>query len=329
MVLVSLAVASHANASPLFENDTVLSINLAGPISSLKDNKENRTELPFTIRANDIEHQVKVRVRGKSRIRLCDFPPLRINFSGEETTQTVFAGQDKLKLVTHCKHKASAQSDILEEYAAYKIFNLISDVSYKVRLVRITYRDTDEKGDEEDLTRYGFFVESATELAGRVGGERIHIAGVTLGSLDAPQAASVFVFQYLIGNTDWSLVAAEGDDSCCHNGHLFEIQSRRFIVPYDFDLSGLVNAKYARPDPGLRISKVTQRLYRGYCIQPGALADAIETIADKKRDILAVASQVTGLPEKNIEKTEKYLDKFFVKANDAGKLERSFERKCL
>ncbi|MCJ7592585.1 MAG: hypothetical protein MUO51_14665, partial [Woeseiaceae bacterium] len=142
--LVLIALFSQVAASPLFEDDAVLEISIVGPLSSLIDEKKNREELPFVLRANDNEFPIKVRVRGKSRMRVCDFPPLRINFSDDTTKQTVFADQDKLKLVTHCRNGASDQADVLKEYAAYRIFNLISDVSYKVRLARITYSDTDQ-----------------------------------------------------------------------------------------------------------------------------------------------------------------------------------------
>ncbi len=327
--LVLIALFSQAAASPLFEDDAVLEISIVGPLSSLIDKKKNREELPFVLRANDDEFPIKVRVRGKSRMRVCDFPPLRVNFSDDTTKQTVFAGQDKLKLVTHCRNGASDQADVLKEYAAYRIFNLITDVSYKVRLAQITYSDTDQGMQEASVDRYGFFIESSSELAGRFGADVVQTAGVTLGSLDTQQAAAVFVFQYLIGNTDWSLVTADLDDTCCHNGDLFEIDSRRYYVPFDFDLSGLVDARYARPDRSLGMRSVTQRRYRGYCISPEALKDAIRAISARKDDILGVVVQVPGFTEKDISTAVKYLDEFFEMTEDVDQLAKSFDRKCL
>lgn len=327
--LVLLALVCQTSASPLFEGDAILTIDLTGPLSTLIKEKKNRAELPFVLRIDDVEHLIKVRVRGHSRTRVCDFPPLRLNFSEKNAEQTVFAGQDKLKLVTHCKSNASAQANILEEYAAYKIFNLVSDVGYKVRLVQITYHDSDKHMKQKTVVRKGFFIESASELADRVRGEPAHVTGVSLNSLNTGQAATVFVFQYLIGNTDWSLVTAEADDTCCHNIDLVDIGSHRFLVPYDFDLSGLVNAPYARPDSSLGISRVTRRRYRGYCISSGALSDAISAVAARENDILGVLSGVPGLPEKNIEAGNKYLEKFFVRTDDVDMLARSFDRRCL
>jgi hypothetical protein len=260
---------------------------------------------------------------------LCDFPPLRLTFSSENTEDTVFAGQGKLKLVVHCKSSEAAEANILKEYAAYKMFNQVSSASYKVRLARINYRDTDHSLKEDNFIRYGFLIESAAELANRVGGVPAHVSGVRLSTLDQQHAARVYVFQYLIGNTDWSLVTAEGDDACCHNGDLFDIQNRRYFVPYDFDLSGLVNARYAKPDASLQIRKVTQRLYRGYCIAPDALEAAIRDIAGEEKDILSVINQVPGLTGKEIEKAVNFLAKFFDQASNAEKLAESFENRCL
>jgi hypothetical protein len=306
LALVLLALVYRASASPLFEDEAVLDIDLTGPFSTLIEEKGNKAELPFVLRADGVEHTIKVRVRGKSRTRVCDAPPLRLNFVKRKTKDTVFAGQDKLKLVTHCHDSDRAQANILQEYSAYKMFSVISDVSYRVRLVRISYSDTEGRLKRDTIVRYGFF-----------------------GSLDKQQAAEVFVFNYMIGNTDWSLVTADGSDDCCHNTHLFDIDSQRFIVPYDFDQAGLVNARYARPDPSIGIPRVTSRRYRGYCISSEALHDATSAIAERRDDILGVTRQVPSLVENDIKAMEKYLDKFFDQANDVDKLVKSFERRCL
>ena len=329
LALAFLALADWTGASPLFEDDTVLALELTGPFSSLIEEKEDRDEFPFVLRADGVEQEVTVRVRGKSRLRVCDFPPLRLTFKGDQSEETVFVGQRKLKLVTHCKEKASAQTDILEEYAAYRIFNVISDVGYRVRLVQITYRDTDERMKENEFTRIGFLIESTSGLADRVGGEPVKVAGVSLNSLNTEQAAAVFVFQYLIGNTDWSLVTADEDDKCCHNVDLFGIGAQRFPVPYDFDLSGLENAPYAKPDPSIGIRTVTQRRYRGYCISNESIVDAINAISGRKSDILGVLPAVPGLPEKSVREGNKYLATFFTQADNVDKLAGSFDRKCL
>lgn len=329
LILAFLVFTSKTSASTLFDDDTVLEVGLVGPLSSLVDKKERRVEMPFILRVNNVEHSIRLRVRGNSRIKLCSFPPLRIRISADDTGESVFAGQNKLKLVTHCRLRDSNQTNTLEEYAAYRIFNLISGVGYKVRLLHITYTDTDGRSGDNSYDRYGFLIESASELEDRVGGQAVHVAGVTLGSLDKHQAATVFIFQYLIANSDWSLVTAVGEDTCCHNGDLFDIGSFRYYVPYDFDLSGLVNTRYARNNPLLRQAKVRQRRYRGHCISADALRGALVAIKARRVDILGVIRQLPGLSQKDIEGTVEYLDKFFVRAEDEHKLLQMFEDRCV
>ncbi len=129
-------------ASSLFEDHTPLEIELTGPLSSLIDNKEAREERPFQLRSGALELDVQIKPRGNSRMRVCDFPLLRFNFKKADTTGTPFEGQDKLKLVTRCKKPDRYQNVVLEEYAAYRIFSLWSDVSFRVQLVHMTNIDT-------------------------------------------------------------------------------------------------------------------------------------------------------------------------------------------
>ena len=196
-------------------------------------------------------------------------------------------------------------------------------------MLHITYTDTEGRTDDNSFDRYGFLIESASELADRVGGQAAQVAGVTLGSLDEHQAATVFIFQYLISNSDWSLVTAIGDSTCCHNGDLFDIDSNRYYVPYDFDLSGLVNSRYAKNSPLLRNANVRRRRYGGYCISAEALKGALVAIKARRVDILDVIRQIPGLSQSDIETGVKYLDKFFVQANDEDKLLQLFEDRCV
>ena len=98
--------------------------------------------------------------------------------------------------------------DLLEEYAAYRIFNVLTDRGYRARLMRVVYEDS-EGGDRNSSLQYAFFLESAAQLQRRLEARRVRTKGITLSSLDQDHAALVFVFQYLIANTDWSLVTMQ------------------------------------------------------------------------------------------------------------------------
>ncbi len=319
---------SSAAATPLFDNESVVDIELVGPIGTLIDGASTDPELPFTLRAEGVEHQIQVRLRGKSRLRVCSFPPLRLNFVASAVEDTVFEDQDKLKLVTHCRDNERAEQDMLLEYAAYRIFNVISDTGYRVRQVRITYVDTSDEGATIG-PKHGFLIEPPDELGERIGAEEVELEGVARTGVEPVQAALVYIFHYLIGNTDWSLVTADGDDYCCHNLHLFRGEQGTYTVPYDLYLSGLVNARYAEPDPSLGITRVTRRLYRGYCVSPDALASALDRIVELQEEILAVPAAVEGLSEQESERARDYLQQFFEQAENRDRMLSRFEQRCI
>lgn len=315
-------------AASLFDDHSPLDIELTGPLWSVIKNKEDRDEQPFTLKSDGVALDLKVRARGNSRMRICEFPPLRFNFSKEDTPGTLFEGQDKLKLVTRCKKGDRAEADVLEEYAAYRIFSLFSDAGYRVRLVHLDYKDTDGRLKKAFDNSYGFLIEPLDQMVSRLGGELSGVPAVALGHLDEEQAALVYVFQYLIANTDWSFVKADSDDSCCHNIKLIKIGPKQFPVPYDFDLSGIVNATYAKPDPSLKIRKVWQRMYRGFCTDPDVLRGALGTISSKEGDVLDVIANLPLLTEKEKGKKIEYLEKVFRKADDQDGIIEHFEKNC-
>lgn len=325
---VALTAVPQARASSLFEDDTLLEISLKGPMGTLVADKEKRIEMPFTLEVGDLEFGLMVRSRGKSRMSACDFPPLRLNFEGADTEGTPFEGQQKLKLVDRCRKGDRSEQDVLEEYAAYRIFGLLSDVGYRVRLVRITLQDTDERFVRTDSHGYGFLIEPREQLASRVGGTVSDVPAVALKWMDEDQAALVYVFQYLVANTDWSFVAPDNEERCCHNIDLLDIDSKLFPVPYDFDLTGLVNASYAFPDSSLPIKRVTRRLYRGFCTDAETLREAIETVNSKREEILDVIRNLPIEPDKAKADRVDYLQRFFEEAGDEDRIISKFEKGC-
>ena len=332
--LVGLAPFAAAAADGLFDDDAVLDIHLAGPLATISRNPsdEVRQEHPFTLRVAEADIPLTVRLRGKSRTVLCDFLPLRLRFEAASTAGTVFAGQHKLKLVTHCRsNNDHYENNLLDEYTAYRIFNLLSETSYRVRLLRITYEDSDGKLRHLDRPYYGFLVESDDGLAERLGASTVELPGILYSHLNTTQATRMSVFQYLIGNTDWSFVATEDEDSCCHNVDLLEKDEELYPVPFDFDLSGLVNAKYAKPAAGVRARKVTTRVYRGYC--RSALEDvalALDDVVALRDEILAIAESVPVVGKERAVARAQYIDRFFEEAaDDREKLLKRFEKDCV
>ena len=329
VLLLLLLLPLPLQAGPLFDADDVLEVRISGPFYSLIRNKEHRKESRFVLSFDGTEYDFYIRVRGKSRVRVCQFPPLRLDFKTRDLAGTVFAGQDKLKLVTHCRNYDRGEADMLQEYVAYRIFNAITDNSYRVRLLRIHYDDTDKRLTKKAAHRYGFLLEPAAEFAGRVGAERLRVKTVVRGKLDDNYAALMFVFQYLVANTDWSMVNAEGVDECCHNVDLYAGNTGSLLVPYDLDLSGVVNARYAFPDKSLRISRVTQRLYGGLCMERDVLRSALRHVKSLRAEILAIPGSVPGLSSKDARVTREFLEKFFVDAENEEDLLDTFGDRCI
>lgn len=323
------AMGNKAIAAPLFDTNDIIDIELRGPFGELVRNKKSRPELPFLLTAEGKTHEVELRPAGKSRMQVCSFPMLRVNFDRSATAGSVFDGQNKIRLVTHCRRSNAAQADVLQEYLTYRIFTLLTDVAYRVRLANIAYVDTEERADGALTQRYGFFLEPRNALAERLGGTALEEYGVTLASLDDDHMARVYVFQYLIANTDWSLAVADDEDACCHNGNLVEIDGTRYYLPYDFDQAGVVDARHARPDPSLRLRNVTQRRYRGFCMDPGILRSALRDVASKRTEIMALVEALPALAPRDRNRTAQYLEKFFKQAEDESKLLRDFERRCI
>ena len=325
--------AGPAYSSPLFSDDSVVEIRLSGPLRTLARDKKSakRVEFPFVLSVDGVDIPVDIRVRGKSRTIVCGFPPLRLRFPVEGTRQTVFTGQDKLKLVTHCKsNRPKSENNLLDEYTAYRLFNLISDAGYRVRLLRIYYDDTDGGLKYLDRPYYGFLIESDEELAARIGGEVTEIGGVPYSRLNDSKTALFYIFQYLIGNTDWSFINAEGEEVCCHNVHLVEKDGGLYPIPYDFDLSGLVNASYAKPDAALKTRHVTQRVYRGYCKLPiDRVAPALEKITALREPIMTLVEKSPVVGNEGTDSRVRYIGHFFEEAENSTKLLKQFERDCV
>lgn len=326
-LLLAFASISSAAGSALFDDESPLEIVLHGPLSTVLEQRNDPVEQAFVLSVDQQRLPVKVRARGNSRLRVCDFPPLRLNFARDTAANSVFAGQDKIKLVTHCKTGRRDTGAVLDEYLAYRIFNLLSDYSYRTRLVRVRYEDTEQDENEEVFD--GFLIESDEEFATRTSGTIEQVPAVRYSQLNDRQATIIYVYQYLIANTDWSLVAAIDDDNCCHNGDLYRINQQLVLVPYDFDLSGLVNASYAKPDSSLRIRSVRSRIYRGYCTDPETLRDALHHVKANQATIMQLVNTIPAATKKKLEARQRLVSDFFKKTEKEEKLLKRFNRRCL
>ena len=332
----------RAPVAPLFASDEVLTFTIEAPLTTIfKDRGDERREqeakviLPGSDGRN-VTVGVDVRTRGKSRAAraICEFPPLRLDFDNAKHG-TVFDRQNDLKLVTHCQDKRSEYDQyVLQEYLVYRMYGLLTEQSFKVRLARVTYIDTEGKRDA--VTRHGFLIEPVEDMAERNGWQALELPAVPPQLVDPRSVALVALFQYLIGNPDWSLFTIEPDEkACCHNTVPIGAESGPiFSVAYDFDVSGIVNTRYAdrlfapeTRDMGIR--RVRERAYRGFCASASHLPELFALFNQKREAIYATYRTQPGLDPEVVKETVEYLDAFYDTINDPKKVERELSRKCV
>lgn len=325
--LMTLLLCPPAAWAELFDEHSILEVTLSGPLTTVIRSRHGSDEHPFQLSVGDTTRNVAVRARGTSRLELCRFPPLRLNFRTSEVADTVFHGQDKLKLVSHCRSgDKQAQDAMLNEYAAYRVFKQITDKSYRVRLLRIRYVDSDSKQKGLDEAHYGFLIESTDALAQRLGGAALELPGVQFSELDFAHTGRLNVFQYLLGNSDWSFVRSDYKDSCCHNIDLLRVDEMLVPVPFDFDLAAMTRAKY-RSGGKLQQSKL--RKYTAYCRTPDEhVAAALDHVAGLQERIMETLEAAPAVEERSRKRRLDFAARFFKEAADRERLLKRFALQC-
>ncbi len=319
LLLCSITPSSHGQdspaARPLFAEHAPLHLTIEGPFRTLSINRRDREELDGLVRyqdtaGNSVTLDVRIRTRGNSRMELCTFPPLRLNFRRRQVEGTPFAGQSRLKLVTLCKDIASYRESLALEYEVYRIFNLLTNVSFRVRWVDVEYIDTDARRNSTQ-TRPAFLIEQGSEVAERNGMETWRIDTLDVGAHNSSATALVSLFQYMIGNTDWSGTNAAPGERCCHNGDVLrDSNGLAVILPYDFDQAGFVNAEYASPAAELPIRSVQQRLYRGYCAHNETLGSAFDRFRAARADIISLL-EAADVRDRARRRILRYVENFY------------------
>ena len=209
------------------------------------------------------------------------------------------------------------------------MLNTLTNESLRVRLANIEYVDT--KSGKTVAVRQGFFIEDTDDAAKRLGKKELDIPKVKSSQLNSIDAARTELFQYMIGNLDWSIRLGPQKSDCCHNAKLIAQTKRATTdftpVPYDFDASGLVDASHASPPQSLRVSSVRTRLYRGFCSRNDLVRDQAAQFLQKRSELKSVINTVPGLSDKSKSKAQKYMDDFFLTLSDPKKFEKKIIKK--
>jgi len=335
LFLLAAATQSVADVDPLFASHDILEVEIAAPFAMLADERPNEEETAgkFRYTAEDgtlVEFDVAVRTRGRLRRgkETCTFPPLRLNFKKSQTKDTLFDKQDKVKLVTHCRNKARRyEQAVIAEYLTYRIFSLLTDRSFSTRLMRVTYVPTD-KG--RDMENYAILIESKDRLQKRLDAKPMSIAKVEVSSIRPEDLNLASVFQFFIGNTDFSPVQTAPDEDCCHNQVLFVREGElSYSVPYDFDQSGFVDAPHAFPNPRFRLKSVHERLYRGRCVNNEHLPATLRLFRERRDDIENLIQDQPGLDKAKKRSMLGFVEEFYDTIDSPQQLQRNIVGKCL
>lgn len=314
----------YAADNPFFASDEIVELTLALPLEQvLRDRGTSPGFHPALLSYRNADATTKtlavqVQVRGNRRKdpAVCGFPPLLIMFPPPNGQSALFGPVSELKLTTHCL----SDDYTLREYLVYRLYNVLTDLSYRVRLCRITYRDDGGRGNTS--VHFGFFLES-TEALARRNQAKVLPKPLFLGmnDLNQPATATMVLFQYMIGNTDWSVLYR-------HNIRLLTRSPNTPPVPvaFDFDYSGLVMAPYAVPPEQLGITSVRQRLFRGYDFPPETYAAVRNLFNSRRAALYNVYLTCPYLSRDEQEFAARYLDGFYKTINDPKDFDRHIVR---
>jgi hypothetical protein len=270
-----------------------------------------------------VQVPLRVRTRGIWRLKNCAFPPIRLNFSDKTAKGTLFENIDEPKLVNYCQDNEQYERYILQEFQLYRIYQLLTPASHRVRLLRMTYADS--ANGKREAERYAFLVEDPGQLAKRLSAKPIKLKGATPGDFDPDQLALAYLFEYFIGNLDFSW-------SGLHNTELLGTEDGRVLpVAYDFDYAGAVNAWYATPPPNYGVPNVRTRKFLGPCEIAEFFPSALTKFVEKKDAIYALYHDEIGqlMPSRLVQETLQYFDDFYNATRTPDLAKRNVFSRCI
>ncbi len=314
---------------PLFKNEDLLKIELKTDLALLindiaEKRKYHKSELKvFSENGKADVMEVKVKTRGNFRRRKqnCNFPPLRFKITVKEAVGTEFEGQSKLKYVSHCQSFVDDyEQHTIEEYLIYKMYNLISNHSYRVRLSQVSFIDINSS---DTLTKFGFFLEDKEDVAVRNGKHILNFKNMKQYEILRENMVMLSLFQLMIGNADW-------DVGRLHNIDIMSVSeySIPVVVPYDFDWSGIINHSYFTLSPKIESDAKYKRLYKGMRWSSEELQQAFTNFNELKPLFLELLNQCEHLKETNRYKLIGYIEEFYHLINSRKDVKEVIEKKA-
>lgn len=330
-----LPAAFAAEAPPLFQTREPMKAVLTAPLFQAYKDKNNKDRLylegSWAQRHGEQTERlrVKIRTRGNYRRRVCDRPPLQLNFKKKEVAGTLMSGQDKLKMVNPCARGDKYQQLLYLEYLVYQLFALYSDYHFLTRLVDVAYVDSGSEGTR--WSSHNFLIEDVDHMAARYGLQELEVPYTMRVQMDLAQTALIELFQFMIGNVDYSTLKAPEGSDCCHNTRLIAAEGAEsgFIpVAYDFDSSGLINAPYATVPANVPIRKVSSRYFLGWCKEEKLYREVLARMNVRKKEAIALFDESPLLSDTYRKRAVKYLEDSYDYLNDEDYFKRKIIGQC-
>jgi hypothetical protein len=310
--------------SIFFNSSDPLEITLVSDFRNIKSKRKKKVYQPATVTMklpgiDAVTEDIQLAARGEFRRTTCNMPSLMLDFKNPKAPK--LSSLKKMKMVCGCSASKYDEELLLREYLVYKMYNMLTDMSFGVRLAKFTYKDVQDK--MKEYTQYGFLIEDVDDVAKRNGCREFNKPVMSGASTDRTQLSIVSMFQYMIGNTDWSL---PNNHNIRYIQLLNDTISFPYVLPYDFDYCGMVNAPYAIPQKEFGIEKVTDRFYRGMARTKDEIDPIIQLFKDKREFFVGLIQNFTILRKGSRDEMLYFLDSFYKDLEDKRKLTYVFEK---
>lgn len=299
---------NNETGTGLFESDEILNVTIKFDITQYTRKRPDEymdAVITFYTDVDDsISYNIRLKSRGERRRELCFFPPIRLNFKDTRTIYGDIDSMTNIKMVTHCNSSRIYDDYVFKEYLVYKLYNLITEYSFRVRLLRIKYIDTGRK--EKTYSKYGFLIEPLDLLEQRLNVFEIENIHLKYKDLIPDMLDRMAIFQYMIGNTDWQVISY-------HNMKLVKGRTQLKAIPiaYDFDYSGFVNTNYAIPAEITGMEDVSQRYYLGACRPDTTYLRILGEFMDKRNDFFEIIENFDLIDKRSKKFVTVFLEGFF------------------
>jgi hypothetical protein len=296
----------------LFDSDELLDVSLSFDLTTFQKKSDKAGSYDATMifrpgQMDSVSVKATVKHRGEYRFQTCSFPPIQLVFRKSVYTAADTGKIKKIKLVTHCTPGNASDDYVLREYLVYKIYSVITDTSYRVRLLRITYNDTGKK--RKPVTQFGFFIEPNSVLAARLNSTELKAENLNQGHIIPGVMDKVALFNYMIANWDWSVPGLH--NITVLKSKIVSLSGLGIAIPYDFDLCGVVNADYGVPAPEMGLTSSRDRRFAGVCRDKQIFQTELKQYSEKKEKIYSVINDFPHLNQRSKKDITTFLDQFF------------------